>query len=70
MIVNTKFSSVLIRILFTALFFCNAEFLRAQLVREIALTDLSFFKNPSSSWRIAGAVRADLSKPNVLNIDP
>ncbi len=70
MIVNTKFSSVLIRILFTALFFCNAGFLRAQLVREIALTDLSFFKNPSSSWRIAGAVRADLSKPNVLNIDP
>ena len=70
MIVNTKFSSVLIRLLFTALFFCQVGFLRAQLVREIALTDLSFFKNSSSSWRIAGAVRADLSKPNVLNIDP
>lgn len=35
---------------------------------SIPLTDLSAFKNPGKSWRIAGDVNADLNKPNTLNI--
>lgn len=32
------------------------------------LKDLTAFKNPGKSWRMAGGVTADLNKPNVLNI--
>lgn len=68
MIINPKFSSAMIKILFPALIFCNVKFALGQSVKELSLTDLSFFKNPSSSWQIAGSVRADLNKPNFLNI--
>ncbi|WP_343307287.1 family 16 glycoside hydrolase [Chitinophaga niabensis] len=34
---------------------------------QIPLQDFSSFKNPSSSWQIAGDVSASLLKPNVLN---
>src|SRR5687767_3997091 len=33
---------------------------------SLPLTDLSFFKQPSASWRIAGDVKADLNTANVL----
>lgn len=35
---------------------------------NIPLTDLSFFKQPASSWRIAGDVKADLNTKDVLMI--
>ena len=34
----------------------------------ISLTDLSFFKQPSASWQIAGDVKADLNTNNVLQL--
>lgn len=70
MIINSKFSSAMFKILFAALIFCNVKFALGQSVTELSLTDLSFFKSPSSSWQIAGSVRADLNKPNFLNIEP
>ncbi len=36
----------------------------------IDLADLSAFNNPGKSWRVAGAVVADLRKPNAFNIAP
>ncbi|HCN84625.1 MAG TPA: DUF1080 domain-containing protein [Sphingobacteriaceae bacterium] len=38
-----------------------------QLQSGTSLTDLSLFKNPSKSWKIAGDVTANLSKTNMLN---
>lgn len=34
----------------------------------IQIKDLSSFKDPSSTWKMAGSVAADLERPNVLNI--
>ncbi|MEX2233057.1 MAG: DUF1080 domain-containing protein [Cyclobacteriaceae bacterium] len=36
----------------------------------ISLNDLSVFKNPGKTWRMAENVTADLNKPNTLNISP
>jgi len=43
-------------------------FLRATVIAQasIPLTDLSFFKQASASWRVAGDVKADLNTANVL----
>lgn len=68
MIRNSKLSSAKIKILCMGLIFCNVCSAMGQNIKELSLTDLSFFKSPSSSWQIAGSVRADLTKPNVLNI--
>ncbi|MDB5013908.1 MAG: hypothetical protein JWQ25_2110 [Daejeonella sp.] len=35
--------------------------------QKVPLNDLTAFKNPGSSWQIAGGVTADLSKQNLLN---
>ena len=34
------------------------------------IKDLSAFKEPAKTWRVAGAVSADLEKPNVLQVSP
>lgn len=34
--------------------------------RAISLNDMSSFRDPGSSWQIAGDVNADLNKTNVL----
>ena len=34
------------------------------------IKDLSAFKEPAKTWRVAGAVSADLEKPNVLQANP
>lgn len=39
-----------------------------QNTEQVSLTDLSFFKNPSKSWQIAGGAKADLGKINQLNL--
>ena len=47
------------------LIFCIVLF---QTVIGQTSTDLSAFKNPGKSWRMAVGVTADLNKPNILNI--
>ena len=34
------------------------------------IKDLSAFKEPAKTWRVAGAVSADLEKPNVFQVSP
>lgn len=36
--------------------------------KEISLNDLNAFREPGRSWQVAGDVKADLKKANVLNI--
>ena len=35
---------------------------------EVPLKDLSYFKDPGKSWKVAGNVFADLEKANVLEV--
>lgn len=50
------------------LVFCTSSFHATTAQTITHLADLSAFKEPGKSWRLAGGVRADLNKPNVLNI--
>lgn len=61
-----KVSSVILRKLsvLVCLGFSGVAF--GQTVDQLSLTDLSAFKQASPSWRIVGAVRADLKKTNSL----
>ena len=63
---------------FSPLFLCAALFLGLVSVTssglfaqsELSLNDLSAFKNPPKSWRIAGDVSADLNTNNTLTTSP
>jgi hypothetical protein len=52
------------------LIFCIVFFQPVAGQTSIDLTDLSAFRNPGKSWRMAGSVTADLEKPNILNVAP
>lgn len=52
---------------YAVVLFCGTGHAFGQSVVEIDLNDLSAFKNPSKSWQIVAGVKADLSKPNVVN---
>jgi hypothetical protein len=38
--------------------------------QSVDLTDLSAFKSPGKSWRVAGRIGADLKKNNAFNVQP
>lgn len=69
---NTKTMRYKLKILFLfSAVFCTllpgvSSTARGQSGTQLALSDLSAFRNPPKSWHIAGGVKADLSKPNVL----
>ncbi len=50
------------------LFLGVLSFASAQGPKEIPLADLAYFENPSSNWKIAGDVSADLEKKENLNL--
>jgi hypothetical protein len=58
------FQVKVIRLIAVNLLFCVT--VGAQ--NKIALTDLSFFKQPASCWRIAGDVKTDLYTKNLLKL--
>ena len=51
-----------------ALIACAFAALPANAQQIISLKDLSSFKEPGKTWRMAGGVTADLDKPNVLKV--
>src|SRR5688500_1460192 len=60
-----KFNRFSLKFICLCFLFCMLQ-LAASAQATISLTDLSFFKQPASSWHIAGDVKADLNTANLL----
>lgn len=52
------------------LIFCFVLVQTTRAQNTISLKDLTAFKDAGKTWKMAGAVTADLDKPNVLNLSP
>lgn len=70
MVLRSK-NSLLSRSVIGFFYVCGAGLILSQPAigqsTQVPLQDFSSFKNPGSSWQIAGDVNASIDKPNVLN---
>src|SRR4051812_5603828 len=46
----------------------STRFLTVYSQSQIPLTNLSFFQNPTSNWKIAGNINASLNESNMLSV--
>lgn len=68
MTLKLKIFPILFTAFSTLILVCGTGLAFGQSGVQIQLDDLSSFKDPSKSWQIAGGVKADMNKPNVLDI--